>query len=99
MHFGISSFEARDGGVSSVIIDIRYMWSEMDSPWLMPKRRQPSRFVVLRRSRRWKKGKGEVEFVIGWEGRVERTVWGVHWSSAWEGVKTPEDEAVVGEGC
>jgi len=59
-----------------VMMDMRYMWSEMDSPWLMPKRRHPSRLVVLRRSRRWKKGRGEDELVSGWLSRVERTVGG-----------------------
>lgn len=56
------------------MMDMRYMWSLILSPWLMPKRRQPSRLVVLRRSRRWKKGKGEEDLVVGRTGRVERTV-------------------------
>jgi hypothetical protein len=43
-----------------VMMDMRYMWSLMDSQSLMPKRRQPARWVVLRRSRRWKKGRGDV---------------------------------------
>ena len=59
-----------------VMMDMRYIWSEMDSPWLMLKRRQPSRLVVLRRSRRWKKGSGEVELVWKGVGRVERTIEG-----------------------
>lgn len=42
------------------MMDMRYMWSEMDSPDVMRKRRQPSRLVVLRRSRRWRKGRDEV---------------------------------------
>jgi hypothetical protein len=56
-------------------MDMRYMWSEIDSPWVMPKRRQPSRLVVFRRSRRWRKGIGVVGGVVGaGVGRVERTV-------------------------
>lgn len=55
--------EARDSGTSMVIIDIRYMWSEMDSPDSMPKRRHPSRFLVFSNSRRWKKGIGDVGLV------------------------------------
>lgn len=55
------------------MIDMRYMWSEMDSPLSIPKRRQPSRLVVLRRSRRWKKGTGEGEFSSGGWGRDART--------------------------
>lgn len=44
------------------MMDMRYMWSAMDSPAAdrMLKRRQPSRLVVLRRSRRWRKGRGGV---------------------------------------
>ena len=56
-----------------VIIDIRYMWSDMDSPELIWNRRQPSRFVVFRRSRRWKKGIGESGFDGMGAGRVDRT--------------------------
>lgn len=63
MHRARSIREDREGGQSMVMMDMRYMWSEIDSPWLMSKRRQPSRLVVLRRSIRWKKASGEVEFV------------------------------------
>lgn len=45
-----------------VMMDMRYMWSEMDSPDSILLRRQPSRLVVLRRSRRCRKGREEV----GW---------------------------------
>lgn len=79
------------GGQSSVMIDIRYMWSAMLSPWLMPKRRQPSRLVVFRRSSRWKKGIGVVGLVGYGSGKVDRTVCGVHcWWVAELGVRTPE---------
>lgn len=58
-----------------VMMDMRYMWSEMDSPDVMPKRRQPSRLVVLRRSRRWRKGRGEVDWEVGRAvGRFARAV-------------------------
>lgn len=82
-----------------VMMDMRYMWSEIDSPWFMPKRRQPSRFVVLRRSRRWKKGTGEVVCGSGrWAaGIVERIVEGIQ--SGVEGVdlwvRRPEVGSVV----
>lgn len=64
-----------------VINDIRYMWSAIDSPWAMPKRRQPSRFVVLRCESRWKNGIGLVLCGVGrlCGGIVERTVCGVQW--------------------
>ena len=55
--------EEREAGASMVMMDMRYMWSEMDSPDVMLKRRQPSRLVVLRRSRRCRKGRG----VPGWD--------------------------------
>jgi hypothetical protein len=55
----MSSFEETDVGAIMVITLMRYMWSEMDSPEDMPKRRHPARLVVLRRERRWKKGTGE----------------------------------------
>lgn len=64
-----------------VMRDIRYMWSEIDSPLLyllahpfiecrvaycsIPNLLHPSRFEVLRRSRTWKKGTGESELVFG----------------------------------
>ncbi len=42
-----------------VMMDMRYMWSEIDSTRLISgKRRQPSRGVVFRRSMRWKNGRG-----------------------------------------
>ena len=55
------SRQLSEGGASIVMMDMRYMWSEIDSPVVMPKRRQPSRLVVLRRSRRWRKGRGAAE--------------------------------------
>ena len=64
----------RDGGASMVMMDMRYMWSEMDSPFRRPMRRQPSRLVVLRRVRRWKKGIGVSGLGGGGAGRVVRTV-------------------------
>lgn len=73
---------------------MRYMWSAIDSPWTMPKRRQPSRLVVLRRWRRCRKGRGDEEFVWGrWE-RVERAVSGLQ-LRCWEAVfavRTPDFE-------
>ena len=57
------NLEEREAGASMVSMDMRYMWSEMDSPDVMLKRRQPSRLVVLRRSRRCRKGRG----VPGWD--------------------------------
>ena len=59
-----------------MMMDMRYMWSEMDSPFLMLKRFQPSRLVIFRRSRRWKKGTGEAGFEGTGVGRVDRTVGG-----------------------
>ena len=58
-----------------MMIDIRYMWSEIDSPLRMLKRRQPSRGVVFKRSRRWKKGMGVVGGWVGmkWVGRFDTT--------------------------
>ena len=118
MHFAISSREDSEGGHISVMIDMRYIWSEIDSPWLIPNRRQPSRLVVFRRSIRCMNGRGEVELSSGWIGNVDRTGFGqyktlkafllytvgshacypdhvplagVHWSSACDGVKTPDD--------
>lgn len=73
MQCGILSLEAREGGHSMVRIDMRYMWSAIDSPWFMPKRRHPSRGVVFKRSRRWKKGIGEVGSEGGGWGSVDRT--------------------------
>lgn len=65
-----------------VRMDMRYIWSEMDSPCLMWKRHQPSRLVVFRRSRRWKNGIGLVGTVEGGGvGRVASTVCGVSTSS------------------
>jgi hypothetical protein len=59
VHLARSRFALSDAGAIMVRMDMRYMWSEMLSQWLMPKRRQPARLVVLRRSSRWKKGTGE----------------------------------------
>lgn len=53
-------FARREGGARKVIRDMRYMWSEMDSGLGRPKRFQPSRGVVFRRDRRWRKGRGVV---------------------------------------
>lgn len=66
--------EARGSGASMVMIDIRYMWSEMDSPDDMPKRRHPSRFVVFSCSRRWKKGIGDVGFAGFGNGSLDTSV-------------------------
>ena len=68
-------------GQSMVMRAMRYIWSEMDSPEVMPKRRQPSRLVVLRRARRWKKGTGDGWEGVGRCGKVERAV-GVYRASA-----------------
>lgn len=58
-----------------VMMDMRYMWSEMDSPDVIPKRRQPSRLVVLRRSSRCRKGKGVLGWAVGGgSGRAARAV-------------------------
>ena len=46
------------------MIDMRYMWSAMDSGWGRWKRRQPSRGVVFRRERVWRKARGEVVVVV-----------------------------------
>ena len=56
----MSRREESEVGANMVMIDIRYMWSEIDSPLRMLKRRQPSRGVVFKRSSRWKKGMGVV---------------------------------------
>jgi hypothetical protein len=32
VHLGMSSLELREGGAKSVMRDMRYMWSEIDSP-------------------------------------------------------------------
>lgn len=72
VQWGTLSLDDSSGGANMVMIDMRYMWSEMDSP-LIPKRRQPSRFVVLRRSRRWKNGIGVFVFSSGGCGRVDNT--------------------------
>lgn len=55
-----------------VMMDMRYIWSEIDSPDVISWRRQPSRLVVLRRSRKWRKVRGglvvEDEWRVGiWE--------------------------------
>src|SRR5271170_3350710 len=52
---------------------MRYIWSAIDSPRAMPKRRHPSRFSVFRRSTRWKNGIGELECSCGASGRAEMT--------------------------
>jgi hypothetical protein len=57
-----------------VMIDILYMWSAIDSPSLMPKRRHPSRFSRFSRSTRWKNGIGEVESSCEGLGSSARTV-------------------------
>ena len=49
----------REAGASIVMIDMRYMWSAIDSPCAIPKRRQPSRLVVLSRLRKCRKGRGD----------------------------------------
>ena len=60
MQCGMFRREARDAGASMVMMDMRYMWSEMDSPWEIIRRRHPSRGVVLRRSMMCRKGSGVV---------------------------------------
>ena len=60
-----------------VKMDMRYIWSEIDSPAVISKRFQPSRLVVFRRSRRWKKGIGEVGFEGTGVGRAERATLGI----------------------
>lgn len=50
------------------------MWSDIDSEEGIEKRRQPSRGVVFRRSRMWRKGMGVVGLAGGGEGSVVRTV-------------------------
>lgn len=72
-----SSLEESEAGQRRVMSAMRYMWSLMDSPWLRPKRRQPSRLVVFRRSSMWKKGMGEEVEVEGRWGRSLRTGRGV----------------------
>lgn len=66
--------EDREGGASMVIMDMRYIWSEIDSPAEMPKRRHPSRLVVLSRSIRCRKGSVEVGFLGGGKGREASTM-------------------------
>jgi hypothetical protein len=56
-----------------VMMAMRYMWSAMLSPWRMEKRRHPSRGVVLRRVRRWKKGIGVLLLVWYCWGSFDRT--------------------------
>jgi hypothetical protein len=56
-----------------VRMDMRYMWSLMDSQSEMPKRRQPARLVVLRRSSRWKKETGrsvDSAYLVGMSART-----------------------------
>lgn len=73
MQWRIFSFEAREGGASIVMTDMRYMWSAIDSPWGMLNRRQPSLLVVFSRSRRWKNGTGDELFSSIGCGRVAMT--------------------------
>lgn len=98
----MSKREEREEGASIVRMDMRYMWSAIDSPLEMPKRRQPSRGVVFRRVRRWRKGIGVVGagLVVGAGERVERTVglltvlcavWGGETEEEGEGVITGLD--------
>lgn len=58
----ILSFDDIDLGAIMVRMLIRYMWSEMDSDFSMPKRFQPARGVVFSLSSRWKKEMGDVVF-------------------------------------
>ena len=71
----MSRREESEVGANMVMIDIRYIWSEIDSPPRMLKRRQPSRGVVFKRSRRWKKGIGVVGVLVGkeWDGNFDTT--------------------------
>ncbi len=68
----MSRFLESEDGASIVRIDMRYIWSEIDSPAVMLKRLQPSRLVVFSRSRRWKKGTGDVGFEKMGVGRADR---------------------------
>lgn len=77
VQWGMFKRDAKDGGASIVIIDIRYMWSEMDSAAHSPRRRHPSRFVVFRRSRKWKKAIGDVGFVGGGAGSLDSSAVGI----------------------
>jgi len=54
-----------DGGASMVMIDIRYMWSDIDSPPWIPNLLHPSLFSTFSRSTKWKKGMGDVESSCG----------------------------------
>lgn len=79
IHLCKSSLSLSEGGANMLIMAMRYMWSEMDSPRAMPNRRHPSRLVVLSRSRMWKYGTGESEFSAGGPaGIVARTLGTVH---------------------
>ena len=73
MQRAMSRREEREGGQSMVMMDMRYMWSEIDSPCSIENLRQPSRLFVFRRSMMWKKGSGEVELVSGRTGKVDST--------------------------
>jgi hypothetical protein len=59
VHRGMSKREERDLGASMVIMDIRYIWSAIDSPGFTLNRRHPSLGVVLSRSMRCRKGIGD----------------------------------------
>lgn len=48
-----------------VIRDMRYMWSAIDSPLLIPNLLQPSRLVVLSSWSMWKNGTGELVKGVG----------------------------------
>jgi hypothetical protein len=65
--------EAMLVGATMARIAMRYMWSEIDSPFSMPTLAQPVRLVVFSRSMRWKKGTGEVMSCAGRCGIVEST--------------------------
>lgn len=69
----MSRRDESEAGASMVMMDMRYMWSAIDSPDVMPKRRQPSRLVVLRRSRRCRNGMGVGGLEGGGDWRVEST--------------------------
>lgn len=78
MQRGMEMRVASEGGQNMVMMDMRYMWSAMDSPWWARCACcQPSRLVVLRRERRWKNGIGVEVFSGGGLGRVDSTVIGI----------------------
>jgi hypothetical protein len=56
MHREVLTREAKERGQSITMIDIRYILSAIDSPFLIPTCCQPSRFVAFDRSQPVEKG-------------------------------------------